>query len=145
MNEYSRKAVYKFENDMRHAISVETDFSSTQVSINKASQASVENMVNGPMIVTKITYTYEPSPSGGKLKRTEYDSSGKVLSTEFAMENLIACKFIYFDKNDTPDPAGTADIKKVLLAATMRRAFANIANTDYLVSSVVTMRCRNNK
>ena len=50
---------------------------------------------------------------------------------------------------ESANPAGTYDVhmtgKKVLLAATMRRSFVGIATTDYLVSSVVTMRCRNNK
>lgn len=38
----------------------------------------------------------------------------------------------------------TADVRKILLAATMRRSFTGISNSDYLVSAVVTMRCRSN-
>ena len=152
MNEYSRKAMTRFEKDMRLVLNVEPGFSDTEVKANLLSPATVAAVVKGPLPVTRVAYAYVPAPSpgasGGKLYRRQYDTTGALVAQEVVLDNLIACKLLYFNKNDVLYDGtnfGTADVKKVLLAATMRRSFVGIATTDYLVSSVVTMRCRNNK
>lgn len=152
MTEGTRRAVTRFENDMRAVINVDAGFSDTAVTVNALYPATVSSVVSGAVSVTKISYTYEPGsgPAGGRLVRRRLDASGNVQASEVVLENLVACKILYFNKNDVPYDASaknydTPDIKKVLLAATMRRSFANIANTDHLVSAVVTMRCRDNK
>lgn len=139
MNESGRKAMTRFETDMRLARKL-TAISATGVDSHVVVSSDVAGIVDN-IPTTKSVYYYTDA-AGTRLWRESPKGSNKTL----VLDNLVACRFLYFDKNDTAvtDMTRTADVRKILLAATMRRSFTGISNSDYLVSAVVTMRCRSN-
>jgi hypothetical protein len=138
MNEYSRKVVSQLEKDMRLARTI-TTISPTALDANIVpSTLSLEDAVQKNPTTVQVVYTYDKDAQ--KLFR----ESPKGGTRTVVLDNLVACQFMYFNKNDTPvtDMTRTPDVKKVLISATMRRTSGGISNTDYLVSAVVTLRSR---
>lgn len=140
MNTASRKVMTQFEQDMRMARVINADFSTKNVTAKVYDTASTaEDVVSGKVTTSNVEYSYDKTT--GTLSR-----NGVPLLTE-----LVACEFLYFDQNDgVVLPAkNPAPIKKILIAATMRKSLGGgtggVSNSDYLVSAIVTMRCRNNK
>lgn len=140
MNESGRRVMTKFETDMRLARKL-TTMANSSVQANVVLSSDVTGIVDNQPSTQTVSYYVDAS--GTKLWRESPTGSNKTLM----LDNLAACRFLYFDKNDSPvtDMARTADVRKILIAATMRRSFTGIVNTDYLVSAVVTMRCRSNR
>lgn len=62
MNEYSRKAMTRFEKDMRLVLNVEPGFSDTEVKANLLSPATVAAVVKGPLPVTRVAYGRSSKP-----------------------------------------------------------------------------------
>lgn len=140
MNESGRRVMTKFETDMRLARKLNT-ITNTSVQANVVVSSDVTGIVAASPSTQTVSYYVDSS--GTKLWRESPVGSNKTLM----LQNLAACRFLYFDKNDSlvTDMTRTADVRKVLIAATMRRSFTGLNNTDYLVSAVVTMRCRSNR
>lgn len=137
MNAASRQALSLFEREMR-----------TAQSINIMEQ----NKVEGTFItaVTKsqlddttptyekhvITYTYDENAK--TLVRSMDGKNPRVVLADIANFSLR-----YFNKNDAVlTNTAYAEVKKILISATLRRSVLNNTNSDYLVSAMVTMRNR---
>lgn len=136
MNTASRQVMTSVEQDVRSAVSVVAAEPRKMEIQVLAPDLGVSDVV-GVSIPGKLSVVYEFDIATGVLKRNGFP----------LLKDLVDCQFIYFNPLDAAT-TNVSEIKKVLLAATMRRSVTKggggITNSDYLVSSVVTMRCRNN-
>jgi hypothetical protein len=134
MNTASRKVMTQFEQDMRLVVAI-SEVSGVKLKATMVSpDLSAAQIVGTTPATIPIEYAYDKDK--GKLTR-----NGVAI-----LENLTDCQFLFFSSIDAPTTS-TASIKKVLVAATMNKSIAGsggITNSDYLVSAIVTMRCRNN-
>lgn len=136
MNTASRQVMTRFEQDVRSAVSV-TIANPRRMEIQVMRPSLGVSDVIGVSFPSTDTILYE------------YDEASGVLSRNKAplLRELLDCQFVYFNPLDATT-SNLSEIKKVLLAATMRRSVSGgasgVTNSDYLVSAVVTMRCRNN-
>lgn len=136
MNTASRQVMTRFEQDMRSAVSVTVaDSRSMEIQVIRPS-LGVSDIVGVPLPATE-TVIYKYDEASGVLSRNNSP----------LLRELLDCQFVYFNPLDATTKK-VNEIKKVLLAATMRRSVSGgasgVTNSDYLVSAVVTMRCRNN-
>lgn len=136
MNTLSRQVMNRLELDVRGTSFVATAEPRKMVINVMDPNLGVSDLVGGSPAQTTITYEFDIIK--GTLNRNGTPLVG----------NLVDCQFVYFNPLDGTTTS-TSEIKKILLAATMRRAITagdrGVTTSDYLVSSVVTMRCRNNK
>lgn len=146
MNEASKHAVTQFEQDMRLVKSVDSASNSTVVKVTILSVPSFTDVVGDTRSTKLVSYSYDRA--AGTFSRQEGTT------TTVLLRDLVGCELLYFSPDDSilrpsGDPAviDSVKVKKVILAAKMRKTIAGPlgrANTDFIVSSAVTMRCRDN-
>lgn len=150
MNEYSRKAVTRFDRDMRMATSV-SSMGTTDVTVTVID--SVANWNTNPPILgssVSVRYFFWPADGGTQNKLYRQSPAGSPGSAPTAADQVLisglgACRFSYFDTDNAHAPT-TASVKKILLTGTLSRQItggaAGLTNTDNLVSAMVVMRSK---
>ncbi len=137
MNSSSRQALSLFEREMRTAqtISVMRTDRVEGVFVTHVTQASLDSSTP---VYEKHTIAYAYDAKARTLTRTMDGKNPTVVLSDIEDFSLR-----YFSKNDAVLGATNyADVKKILISATLRRTVIGTANSDYLVSAMVTMRNR---
>lgn len=135
LNAGSRQAMSLFEREMRTAKTIavmESDKVEGTLTTSVAAGTLADKAPGYTYAV--VTYAYD---KGRRTVTRAVDGQKPVV----VLSDVESFSFRYFNKNDAP-AVTTADIKKILISATLRRTVQGTANSDYLVSAMVTMRNR---
>lgn len=137
MNAKSREALTLFEREMRTAQSISV------METNKVEGVFITSVTKSELESASPTYekktiAYEYNAAAKTLTRTVNGANPKVV-----LSDVVAFSLRYFNKNDAVlTNTAYADVKKILISATLRRSVVTTSNSDYLVSAMVTMRNR---